>query len=127
MKTTKKLLMIAILTVAFTPAIQSRAQFKTADDGIAASPKLRAQLDERKTVSPAESAPVVAAKPSDDGVAASPKLRAQLGERKAAGTAASSANVASTTRVEDDGIAASPKLREQLREQKARFEIAPIK
>ena len=123
-KTTKKLLIIATFTVAFTPAIRILAD----DDGIAASPKVRQMLDEQKAMKHTATAPAVAVnvtRPADDGIAASPKLREQLNERKA--VSSSTAVAVSATRVKDDGIAASPKLREQLNERGARFEIAPIK
>jgi len=55
-----------------------------ANDGIAASPKLRRFLNERKTVAstPSTSVASVGYKPvGDDGIVASPKLRQQLNER----------------------------------------------
>jgi len=105
------------------------------DDGIAASPKVRAQLNERRAseavVAPAKAAVVVSertTKPAPVSIAASPKVAQAIAEREASQKASiASANVASTTSRADDGIAASPKVRQQMNERGQVVEIAPVK
>jgi len=126
---------IAVLTVAIiAPAMAAKAQsLATTDDGIAASPKVRQRLEERRaTFRVHSSSPIQASttQPASDGIAASPKVRTQLDARYAAARSVSSQSslASSTTRAPSDGIAASPKLREQLDERALRshIEVAPI-
>ena len=131
MKTNKLILLAAVVTAAFTLNPPARAQFKPeTDDGIAASPKVRQQLNERNAHKTAANHLVVASRPAraESAIAASPKMSQMLAER---GTAmnrnAVVADTPSTTAPVKDGIAASPKLRQQLDERGARFQIAPIK
>src|SRR5579872_6433066 len=125
---------IAVLTVAIiAPVMAAKAQsLATTDDGIAASPKVRQRLEERRATFRVHSSPIQASttQPASDGIAASPKVRTQLDARYAAARSVSSQSslASSTTRAPNDGIAASPKLREQLDERALRsnIEVAPI-
>ncbi len=124
----------AVVAISITPA---RAQYRAVgDDGIAASPKLRQQLNERarSTGNPQTASSVAPASyraVATDGIAASPKLRAMLDEqnRNAAVTPAPAAVASVGYRaVGADGIAASPKLRAQLDERGTQqVQIAPVK
>ena len=110
--------MIAVLAATvLTPAVASMAQYQvTGGDGITASPKVRARLNEREACLRAAPATVVSVNlihSGDDGVAASPKLRAQMNERRASALAVSDTSP-STTQPAGDGIAASPKVRQQI-------------
>src|SRR5260370_39188478 len=132
MKNTNRLVILAGAALLLASAGQSQAQYQAqGDDAIAASPKLRQRLDERRAASAAaviatQAAPLPGA--LDDGIAASPKLRHTLNDRKAtAPSTASGSLVAGYKPFGDDEIAASPKLRQRLDEQKAAFEIAPLK
>jgi len=104
----------------------------TGNDGLAASPRLRQQLNDRKI---AISGPIgiigrVGYLATDEnGIAASPKLRQQLAERKT-GASISTPVVASAgyRSTGPDGITASPKLRQQLDERTSQpILIAPLK
>ena len=121
-----------LATAALIPVFQAHAQ------GIAASPKVQVQLEERKrnaefaTASPSKSIAASTTRVPDDGIAASPKVRMQLEERRRnaeyAAAFPSERILASTTQAPNDGIVASPKLREQmlLRPAAPQVEIAPI-
>jgi hypothetical protein len=126
-----KRLLILMTVVAFTPAIQTMAQYRpTGTDGITASPKLRQQLDARAAENrPVTAAPAVAAKPAaaESRIAASPKAMQALTAHKTASSAVTSTAVASTTAAPSDGIAASPKLRDQMSAHGPAVQIAPIK
>jgi len=132
MKTTNKFLLSAFSAAAlFSLAGNVQAQYQAiGDDGIAASPRLRALLNERKTTPSDPTAPKAAAYQArgDDGIVASPRMRAMLNERKAApGVASDSARIVSYQPVGEDGIAASPKFRQMLNEKHATFQVAPVK
>jgi len=127
----KKTILLAVAAAGiFT--VTANAQYQpVGDDGIAASPRLRQQLNERKHVVSASSTTVASVgyrATGDDGITASPKARQMLSERKSVMSAPSSA-VASVgyKPTGADGIAASPKLRQQLDEQRKQFMVAPLK
>lgn len=112
---------------------QAKAQYSpVGDDGITASPKVRAMLSERVRLT--TSAPAVvatastAARVSSD-IAASPKVRQMLSEMTArTSEPASAAILANQSPRTGDGIAASPKVRAQLNERSKReILIAPLK
>src|SRR6266446_512579 len=98
MKTTNKFLLSAFSAAAlFSLAGNVQAQ-ATGDDGITASPKMRAILNERKTTASDSTAPRVAGYQArgEDGIAASPRMRAMLNERKVApGVPSDSARIVS--------------------------------
>lgn len=130
-----KIMLVAALAASFSVADNARAQYQpVGDDGIAASPKLREQLNERKHVANAPSTTVASAgyqATGDDGITASPKLRQMLDERKSVASTPSSA-VASVgyKPTGADGITASPKLRQQLDERNKEwptYMVAPLK
>jgi hypothetical protein len=137
MKIQNKFVTVTVTAVAALFITQARAQYRAVgDDGIAASPKLRQQLNERarSTTNP-QAAPTVASAGyqavANNGIAASPKLREMLNEqeRNAVVTAPSTAVASAGFRATGvDGITASPKLRAQLNERGSQpFQIAPVK
>lgn len=134
MKNTNRLLALAGASLLLAWPGQSMAQsMAVGDDGIAASPKVRQMLNERKarsaTTGTRSGAQVAGYKATgDDGITASPKLRQLLDARKAAAPATgSTAQVAGYKATGDDGIAASPKLRQMLDERRHVVEVAPLK
>ena len=135
MKKTLGLLTLAGLTILIGPVGSINAQ-SVGDDGIAASPRLRQILTERKASANAAAtgsrdAGYKAVR--DDGIAASPKQRQILNEKQVAaggtggGMPVTSYRDAGYKAVGDDGIAASPKMRQLLNEQKPAFQVAPMK
>ena len=135
MKNLNKALLVAAIAAVFGLANQASAQSQLfGDDGIAASPKVRQQLNEQK----ARSAATMTLTPTgyvireDSGIAASPKVREALEERRIVKTVVvepSATARAGYRPTGDDGITASPKLRQQL-DQRAAQEpvmIAPLK
>jgi len=143
MKTMNKILFIAALATTVGLADRANAQYQpVGDDGIAASPKVRQMLNERKAVArttstkaakttPAAVASVGFRASGDDGIAASPKVRQMLNERRAVVSAASAASEVASAGYRAtgaDGITASPKLRQQLNERTSpQVIIAPLK
>lgn len=133
MKIQNGLAVVTVTAIAAMFITQAKAQYRPAgDDGIAASPKVRAMLNERLRSTTSISVVVDTASsqaPADQGIAASPKVRQMLAERKAGQAAAQeTAVVSSQPRTGDDGIAASPKVRAQLNERSSReAQIAPLK
>jgi hypothetical protein len=123
MNTAKSILMTITMAALLTPAVQLKAE--RADDGIFASPKLREQLDFRKTIPSrnldAPSRTVVV----NDGIFASPKLREQMDSHFRVRAEATTLDLAHAK--SSDGIVASPKLREQMGTRFPRIEVAPIK
>jgi hypothetical protein len=126
---------LAILTVTAITSMfitQAQAQYQpVGEDGITASPKVRAMVNERARSASAPIVADVAAYPAPAGmdIAASPKVRQLLSEQKARATAPAVAVVAvSQPRTTGDGIAASPKVRAQLNERSNReVQVAPLK
>ena len=95
------------------------------DDGIAASPKVRAALNERCTSRCASGTSMTSTSTvtRQTDVAGSPRVQRMRAEQ-----AASSSTMHSGYRTAgDDGIAASPKVRAQLDERRQTVEIAPLK
>lgn len=140
MKTLNQLLFAAVIATSLGLSGSANAQFKVnEDDGIAASPKVRQMLNERKASARAASQSAVKSTTatvasagyrvnSDDGIAASPRVRQALNERR------SVAHVESSTIAKTgyqptgaDGITASPRLRQQLNERTPTFMVAPAK
>jgi len=130
MKTNKLILLAAVATAAFTLKTPARAQFKPeTNDGIAASPKVRQNLDERNAHQTAASHLVVATRPAgaESAVAASPKVAQMLAEHKVVPGSTTIEDSVSMTARSGDGITASPKVRQQLDERGAQIQIAPVK
>jgi len=125
MKTNKLILLTAVATAAFTLNASAGT-----DDGIAASPKYRQQLNERSATTATANNLVVAAPCCRDEskVVASPKGAQQLAESGTAMKCATTkVDTASTTAPANDGIAASPKHRAQLDESGTPIQIAPVR
>ena len=137
MKDFKNLLLSAALAGTMGLAYNASAQYKPADeDGIAASPKVRQMLNERKvkTAGAKTGAITVAATvrsgAENDGIAASPKVRQMMGERRAPTSSPVSGSEYATVgyvATGPDGITASPKVRQQLNERTTVLTVAPVK
>jgi hypothetical protein len=134
MKNLNKVLFAAAIAATVSFANNASAQSKpTGDDRIAASPKVRAMLNERALatrITPPQPTIVItyqAAGP--DGLAASPKVRQMRADRMVVVSQTPATEVASVTYrpAAADGIAASPRLRQQLNERSTRIMIAPLK
>ncbi|MBI3875556.1 MAG: hypothetical protein HY300_06270 [Verrucomicrobia bacterium] len=129
MKTNTKFLTVVATGLFLATAVSSNAQYSAVGaDGITASPKLRAQLNEQGASSIAASdtfRPASYWAMGDDGIAASPKLRGMLSAGAVGGTTV--ARDVTYKTVGDDGVAASPKLRSFLNDNGKTFEIAPVK
>ena len=120
MKMMNRILLLAATTagLAFTVNV-------TAAPAIAASPKVRAMLDDQARAT-AVSTPVSTKDCcAAENLAVSPKVQQMLAERPKC--CAGSATETTTISRPNDGIAASPKLRQQLNERSTEFQIAPIK
>jgi hypothetical protein len=122
MKTLNRVLIAAAVAAVLGVSSSVRAQSQmVGNDGIAASPKLRAQMNERARVSGVVDKDLRVVPLS---TAASPKV---VVEREALTKAAGAAGVASKKATASDGIAASPRLRQQMNERPQAVEIAPVK
>ncbi len=98
------------------------------DDGIAASPKVRATLNERcasRCVTPTHVA--VKTTTSQTDTAASPRVQRMRSEKAAVPAAVLSTESAGYSSTGPDGITASPKVRAQLNERAPSTQIAPLK
>ena len=112
-------------------------------DGIAASPRARQMLNERKAINENKGMFIGVLKDSDGAccngtacvtkegkpIAASPRVTQMLSERpvRQVETVTTSAGVAGYRATGADGITASPRLRQQLDERRQAVEIAPLK
>src|SRR6266404_3394038 len=122
MKKTSYPLIVAVAGLLIASAGQSQAQSQLrTDDGVAASPKVRQMLQERKART---SAPVVSSQvithqdASSANLAASPKVQQMRHEKVIAATPRSTAKFAGYRATGDDGITASPKVRAMLDERR---------
>jgi len=132
MKKFSTIAMITAVAAMFSLTTSAKAQSQVVgEDGIAASPKVRQMLNERKANSAvsAKAASVGYQAKADDGIAASPKVRQLLNERKTVASTLSTGVASAGYRATgEDGITASPKVRQQLNERgHARIMIAPLK
>jgi hypothetical protein len=134
MKKLNQILAAAVFATTLSLGFNAEAQYKVIqDDGIAASPKLRQILNERKlaksvTDRNADFA-VNQQRAMEDGIAASPKVRQSLNEQKARARGNSqTAAIASVgyKPTGSDGITASPRTRQQINERTASVLIAPV-
>ena len=112
-------------------ASKGKAQYEpVGEDGIAASPKLRQQLNERQAapVFQGGGEAMVYESTRQGAVAASPKVSEMLAEQNPTMHPAAEVEprIVGYRPVGNDGIAASPKLREQLNEREAAVQIAPV-
>ena len=133
MKNTNLILILTASVALLASTSQGKAQYRTGDDGIAASPKLRQFLSERgKPMVKGTTSTAVAfvgyRATGVDGITASPKLRQFINDSRGVestpGTVVAQVGYRATG---DDGITASPKLRQLLEEHKGAYQIAPLK
>jgi hypothetical protein len=127
----KNLVLLIALSLSATFINYAQAQYRVSEnDGIAASPKVRQMLNERKasmTTLPA-SRPVTVQQASIDGTAASPKVSQMLAEQKANQSAAKIVVSPAPVRSAESGIAASPRVQKELNERTTpAIQIAPLK
>jgi hypothetical protein len=99
------------------------------NDGIAASPKVRAMLDERcrNKCAPPEQATARSTVTTRTTIVASPKVSTMLNAQRTVPDNTTESGYAGYRAVGNDGIAASPKLRSMLDERRQTVEIAPLK
>lgn len=133
MKNMNRITFAAAVAASLSLIASASAQFKPVEeDGIAASPKIRQMLNERKAdanPAPAEGGSVGYQATGRDGITAPPSVRQRLSERKVItstpSTAFASVGYQATG---EDGITASPKVRQQLNERGGTpVMIAPLK
>jgi hypothetical protein len=137
MKNINRFLITAAALALFASASQALADGSSAccsttsccNDGIAASPKVRAMLNERcrNKCAPADQAVVRNTVTPQTTIAASPKVQAMLASQRTAPATHTESGYAGYRPVGDDGIAASPKLRSMLDERQQTVEVAPLK
>ncbi|HWQ91905.1 MAG TPA: hypothetical protein VN673_09555 [Clostridia bacterium] len=135
MKKLNQIFAAAVFATTLSLGFSAEAQYKVIqDDGIAASPKLRQMLNERKfakavTVRNAEFA-VSQQRAMKDGIAASPKVRQSLNEQKARARDNSQVSAVASVGYKptgSDGITASPRTRQQINERTPSVLVAPVK
>ena len=131
MKNTHRFLIAAAALALFASAGQARAggTDSCCDDGIAASPKVRAMLDERKAnccAAPAQATTYRNTTRQTD-VAASPRVQQMRNDRTPASTVEVAPETAGYRTTGADGISASPRTRAMLDERRQAVEIAPLK
>src|SRR5215471_20877631 len=109
----RNLMVLSLVGILCATAAQTWAQSQlSGDDGIAASPKVRQMLNERKAqVAVSTAAPtapmITATAPKNTQIAASPKVRQHVRERSQVPVVTAETEVAGYTGA--DGITASPK------------------
>src|SRR5216684_6536639 len=95
MKNSKKILFVVAVAATLSLASQASAQYRAVgDDGIAASPKLRQQIDERTKFASTPSVTIASTgyrAAGENGITVSPKLRGQLDERRVVASGPSTA------------------------------------
>jgi hypothetical protein len=128
MKNSIRFLLAGAVITLLTAAGQARAggTASCCNDGITASPKVRAMLDERcmsQCAAPAQ--PTVSTVTRQTEFAASPKVQQMRSER--ANAAVVTMETAGYRATGDDGITASPKVRAQLDQRSQSVQIAPLK
>ena len=131
MKNTHRFLVATAALVLFAFAGQAKAggTASCCDDGIAASPKVRAMLDERKARCCTAQTQVTTygTTTRQTDIAASPKVQQMRSERAPASVVVVSTETAGYRPTGSDGITASPKVRAALDERRQTVEIAPLK
>ena len=130
MKNSNKILLFLAIASTLTLASQASAQYQgVSGDGIAASPKVREQMDQSKKTATLHSGQSAWSGFLQNAFTASPKLREQLEQRAVARSEPSTAVVSTGYNATGaDGITASPKGRQQLDEQSSQqVMIAPLK
>jgi len=130
MKNTHRFLVAAAALALFASAGQAKAggTASCCDDGIAASPKVRAMLDEREARCMASGQVTtyrITTRQTD--IAASPRVQQMRNDRTPAPAVQVAAETAAYRPTGSDGITASPKVRAMLDERRQTVEIAPLK
>ena len=122
------MLIAAAAITLFASAGQIQAQYQAVgDDGIAASPKVRQMLNERKARATAPQEVTINRIVPQTTVAASPKVQQMLKERAPGTVPEVGPETAGYRPTGSDGITASPKLRAMLDEREQTVQIAPLK
>lgn len=130
MKNTHGFLVAAAVLAIFASTGQVKAvgTDSCCDDGIAASPKVRAMLDERCKSKCAATAQITVDTITPQAlIAGSPKVQQMRSERPRATVIQVSPETAGYRPTGSDGITASPKVRAMLDERRQTVEIAPLK
>jgi len=130
MKNTPHFLIAGAVLALFASAGQARAggTASCCDDGIAASPKVRAMLDERKArCCAAQTQATYRTTTPQTDIAGSPKVQQMRSERTPPAVRQVTTETAGYRPDGADGITASPKVRQQLDERRQTVEIAPLK
>jgi hypothetical protein len=129
MKNTHRFLIVGAAVALIASASQAKAGTgPCCDDGIAASPKVRAVLDERCKSNCAVPAQLTVTTITPQAqIAASPKVQQMRNERATVAVVGVAAETASYSPTGADGIAASPKVRAMLNERAPATQIAPLK
>ena len=128
MKIQNKLAILTVTAITSLFVSQANAQYSpVGDDGITASPKVRAMLNDRVRASSLSLANNFSFQ-APAGIATSPKVLQTLADRKSGPAAPQETTMVAAQPRTGDGISASPKLREQLDERSSRqLQIAPLK
>ncbi len=126
MKNSNRLLVAAVALALFVSAGQIKAQ-AVSDDGIAASPKVRQMLNERKASGATPQQVTINQIVPQTKIAASPKVQQMRNERMPASVLQVGPETAGYRVKGSDGITASPKARAMLDEHRQTVQIAPLK
>ena len=119
---------VAGLLIASAGQVKAGDSSSCCNDGIAASPKVRAMIDERcnsMCAAPSHGT-VTATTTPHTAFAASPKVQ-QMRNEKAIAAVQSAPETAGYRATGTDGVTASPKTRAMLDERRSTAEIAPLK
>jgi hypothetical protein len=129
MKNLSKIMFVAALAASFSLVNQASAQYRAVgDDGIAASPKVREMLDQRKAAANTPAAPtVVVTQTTHKSITASPRATELLERNTVVSTPAVVSTSGGYQPTGSDGITASPKARQMIDEQHKQFMVAPLK
>ena len=128
MKNPYRLLIAAAALALFASAGQIKAQSQAVSaDGIAASPKVRQMLNERKAREAAPQQVTINLITSQATIAGSPKVQQMRNERMPAPVLQTGRETAGYRPTGPDGITASPKVRQMLDEHPQTVEVAPLK
>ena len=128
MKNSNRLLIAAAALALFASAGQIKAQSQAVgDDGIAASPKVRQMLNERKARHAAPEQVTIHQIAPQTTIAASPKVQQMRNERMPAPILQVVPKTAGYRATGSDGITASPKVRQMLDERRPEVQVAPLR
>ena len=126
------LIILAAVTITASFLTQAQAQYRVNEpDGIAASPKVRQMMNERKApviiVAPVSPTVVVQTSP-EPGIAASPKVSQFLAEQRANRESMNVVVPSVEPQPAQTGIAASPRVQKEMNERTPPvIQVAPLK